>query len=560
MKSIRNYRSVLVRIIYCIKIRTMFKANIKFNAREPSRYPFQINTGMDTFVSPVWNKKLVDCLNIDITDYGFKRRKWISKLWWSGVGTINWLWVIKRESWDIPIRATWIKLQKSVSWVRTDITTITDIKTEIVSFMWPNYTALPFKSGTATWGTTRTLETTWMVENDYISKYIIITWWTGVWQVKLITSNTTTTVFVEWLWQTAPDSTSTYDIRGTIGNVYITNGIDNFMQYDWTTLTTHTNIKKFHSLEVSNNRLFWAREDEDILYYSDLWVWAFPKDNFILVSQDWDKITRLKANQDRLVIYKQYSRFKLIWASPDFFQLIQNESHKWAISGLSVSNWNNLQFFLSEEWIEMYNTLENSTLEEWLPISYNIWPNIQSHSESEKKLAKSAVFWNKMWMSIWDTIYVYNIEQSAKKKTNVWTIYKLPYAVQYLREIQGKLHIWMNNSTYLADIWNTDDGTNIEARARIGRSIQKDANRGKNYFRGRFEFESTVNTCNVAVYVAYAGWTQELLTTVNIQDNSEISTVMNRIAKDVDVEFRFTSQEQPEFISGDLSFEYLNKI
>ena len=539
----------------------MFKGSTNFRKKEPGRYPFQINKWMDTFNSPIWNKRLVDCKNIDITDFWYKRRPGVTKLWTSWSGTINGLWVIKKESWDILVRASGTSLQK-YSWSTwSTITTISNIPTEIVSFVWPNNTSTALKTWTATWGTSRSLETAWMTENEYVSKYILITSWTGAGQEKLITSNTATTVFVEWLWQTTPDATSVFNIRDRIGHVYITNGTDNFMRYDGTTLTSYPNTTKFHHLETVNNRLFWAREDEDILYFSDLWVWNFPEDNFVLVDQDWDKITSLKANQDRLIIYKQNSRHRLIGASPDFFQLVQSDSHKWAISSNSVCNWNNLQFFLSYEWIEMYNTLENSTLEEWLPISNIIRPNIRSHSSSEQNKAKWMVYKNKMLMAIWSECYVYDIEQTEKKETRVWTKYTYPYDIQLVKELQGVWYVCMNGDVYKIDeSSNTDDWTNISTKARIWRTIQKDSKRKKNYLRGLFEFEKTSSACNVWVYVSYEWWAQTLIDTVDISTTPEISLVLNNIKKDVDVEFRYTTQEAPEFIWWEISFYYLSKL
>ena len=83
------------------------------------------------------------------------------------------------------------------------------------------------------------------------------------------------------------------------------------MMYDGTNVTTFPNSKRFHYLAANNNRLYGARNDEDILTFSDLGTGYFSTENTIPIDQDGDQITGMVSNQDRLVVYKQYSRFLL---------------------------------------------------------------------------------------------------------------------------------------------------------------------------------------------------------------------------------------------------------
>lgn len=76
------------------------------------------------------------------------------------------------------------------------------------------------------------------------------------------------------------------------------------------------------------------------------------------------------------------------------------ESNKGSIAPLSIVNGNNLQFFLSDEGIEMFNFLEQSSLDEALPISLIIGDMIASHSTAEKKAAVSWVDDNKLHLQI----------------------------------------------------------------------------------------------------------------------------------------------------------------
>jgi hypothetical protein len=108
-----------------------------------------------------------------------------------------------------------------------------------------------------------------------------------------------------------PAATDTFDIRNRADQVYVSNGVDPFMMYDGVTVTFFSSAKRFHYLAANNNRLYGARSDEDILYFSDLGTGYFSKDNTIPIDQDGDQITGMVSNQDRLVAYKQYSRFLL---------------------------------------------------------------------------------------------------------------------------------------------------------------------------------------------------------------------------------------------------------
>lgn len=78
-------------------------------------------------------------------------------------------------------------------------------------------------TGTATvwWASTITNWTkTWTV-NQWTNYQIRITWWTWIWQVRQIASNTSTAITVWTAWTIQPDATSTYEITASEDYLYL---------------------------------------------------------------------------------------------------------------------------------------------------------------------------------------------------------------------------------------------------------------------------------------------------------------------------------------------------
>lgn len=268
------------------------------------------------------------------------------------------------------------------------------------SFIGPDSTNGPFTTGTIVTATSRSVAATgYSNYTQLVGKYIVITSGAATGDTKLISSATSSEIFIEGIFSVIPGA-DTFEVRNRADHVYVSNGIDAMLKYDGTNITTYPNSKRFHYLRANNNRLYGARTDEDTLYFSDLGTGYFSTNNTIPVDPDGDMITGIVSNQDRLVLYKQYSRFLLTGGTPELFQLRRMESNKGAIAPLSIVNGNNLQFFLSDEGIEMYNFLEQSSLTEALPISLIIGDLLDTHTLAEKKAAVGWVDENKYHLQI----------------------------------------------------------------------------------------------------------------------------------------------------------------
>jgi hypothetical protein len=539
----------------------MFQWNMNFRTSEPRKMMFDLTQWMDTFNSPVWNMKLQLAQDVDFTDRWFKPKKWSTQMWtWSS--TIYWMWVAKSNSWDVIYRISWGNVQYWTwsTWT-TLVSWINQSYASIVSFEWPKIWGLPLFSWTATWWNNRTLITSWLTESAYVSKYLFITWWAWYWQQKLITSNTTTEIFIEWVFDINPDATSTFTILDREWHIYISNWVDQVYRFNASLQYNIMSLlftKKFHYMAVAYNRVFACRDDEDMLYFSDLWTFNFWKDNFIPLDPDWDKIAWIIANQDKIIIYKQYSRFRLIWSTPEFFELIKSDSHKWAIAPRSICSWNNAQFFLSENWIEMFSTLENSTLDEWLSISSVIMPTIQNISDSDRKNAVWVVVDNKMIMSISTKSYVYDMEQSAKKQMPIWSVYDTSFNIWVL--LQWQMYYCTSGNTYQFNKNEITSTTNKNIIINSWRYDFKDMVRQKNIFRMRLNFVKANATTNINVKVKYDWWSEIDIITQDISVNPEINVVLNKLCYDIQVNMYSTTNKQFEFNMGEFVYDYLFRV
>ena len=540
----------------------MFQWNMNFRVPEPKRQAFDLTQWMDVFNSAIWNLRLQLAQDIDFSDRWFIPRKWETQIWsWSSWNPIYWIWIVKKEVWDVLWRFAWwnIELYNWSSWV-SKWSWYSANYWSMVSFDWPDYINSALKTWTATWWNSRSLFATWLTDSAYISKFLLITSWTGAGQIKLITSNTTTEIFIEWIFDINPDATSVFAIRWREWHIYASNWIDNFTRINSTTVASITNdyVKKFHYMTVAHNRIFACRNDEDILWFSDLWTANFWKDNFILLDPDWDKITWIITNQDRVIIYKQHSRFRLVGSTPEFFELIKADSNKWAIAPKSICGWNNLQFFLSEDWIEMYNTLENSNLEEWLPISFSINPIIQNISESDRKNAVWEVIGNKMMMCIGTKTFVYDIEQSVKKQMPIWSIYD--YTFNHSAVLQWQMYFSRSWITYKFNKNEVISITNKNIKVQSWRYDFKDQTRKKNIYRLRLVFNKANTTTNIILKTKYDWWSENTIITQDISINPIINVPINKIINDIQIIIESTTNKQFEFLYWEFSFDYITKI
>jgi hypothetical protein len=539
--------------------------NLKPQIKDQKWDIFTLWAWLDTVNNPLflWNWKVTVAKNIEFTDIWWIKRDWLTLWGQTGSTVVNWIGVIKREAWDIFMRVYWTKLQKLVTTTWTDVAgvTLTNIKASIVSYEATDMTSAASK--TWTWAATSTSRTFvpwvwWMTINAYAWKVLMITSGTGSGQEKLITSNDLTTLYIEWTFETTPDATSVYDIRSLVPHVIITNGTDSVIKYDWTTVTTLSTMPKWNTLEVAHDRLWGAREDLDFVYFSNLATIYFPDDNYIPIDPSWDIITKIQKNKEEIIVYKENSRWRIVWYSPDTFQLLNADSRIWAIAPNSVVHWNNFNFFLWFWGIYSVNSLDNSTIDEGLPISVNINDSILAHTSSDLVNATGWVYDNKYFCSVWTDVYVYDIEQSQLKQTHVWSIFNYEESISSALVTWWIAYVWSATKTYYIS-GTSDNGTEITCQVDSDRRSQWDVDAYKIYGVTYINFKKQASTCNVSVYYSIEWWSYTLLKTQDVSTEWQIRVNISKRWRDIKFKYTYGWTLAPEMIKQELFYTTLTK-
>jgi hypothetical protein len=498
--------------------------------------------GMDSINDPLQLEpgKFLDCENIDLVETWPVVRVGQTAMGAVWVVQVNGYGVIKKESGDILCRAAGTTFQKysAGSW-STVATITTGIRTLIVSFNCSDLTASAATTGTATTDSTnRTIVKSGggMTINAYAGKIVRITSGTGSPQEKFIASNDLTTIYIEGIWETIPDGTSVFDVREVGAHVLVTNGTDTVFKYDGTTKTDLTTMTKWTSLEVAHNRLFGATQTSDLVYISNLGTTYFPKDNYIPCEPDGDTITTIKKNLDQVIAYKKNGFIPLMGDNEDNFSL--GETKRWvgAIAPASVVHGNNFNFFLGYGGIYCFNALDNSSLDEGLPISRYINDQVLDHTANELLNAVGWIYDNKYFCDIGGDVFVYDIRQTQIAQSHVFTRYSYPQTITAAMTHSGVTYL--GTATKSVTVGGTDDdGTTINAYLTTGRIPIGDKNQPKVFNRDYVNFIPAATS--VSVYTGYEGGALTLNRTVSIATEGQVKIVQNRRAKDVTYKYAF---------------------
>lgn len=520
---------------------------------------FQFNAWMDSVNDPSFlgKWKVVDIINMDFNDYGPIWRDGVTLLGNSGAWSVTAEGAILKEAGDILVRVNGTKFQKLVTGTWTDVATITAWLAFIVSYQCSDLTTAALATGTATADSTSKILVVSggsMTINAHAGKIVRITSGTGSWQENLISWNDITDIFVESSWETIPDATSVFDIRNSAPHVIFTNGTDVPFKYDGTTKTNLTNWIKFHTLDVAHDRLFWAREDIDYVYVSNLGTDFFPKDNYIPVNQNGDIISNVSRNHEEVVVYKNNSRYRIVGSDLDSFQLVTADEKIGCIAPHSVAHGNNYNFFLGFEGVFSINSLDSSSTDEWIPISLDINNLILAHTANELVNACGWIENNKYHISIGNEVFVYHIAQSQIAKSHCWSRYSYADPIKSAFVLSGDVYL---GGVQSYTVWGTtDNGTTITCTVETGDRAQKDKNRNKIYHRDFINFKKT-NTA-VWIYVGIDGATPSLISTFTAT-SGQMRMMVNKRGRTIRYKYTFPATNSPEMQTHETFFSYLSK-
>ena len=289
----------------------------------------------------------------------------------------------------------------------------------------------------------------------------------------------------------------------------------------------------------------------------------FPKDNYLPINPDGDSIVGLRKVLEEVVVHKKNSRTRITGDNEDNFSLINASSHVGAISQGSIASGNNFHFFLGFGGIYSINSLDSSSFDEGVPLSFDINDQILAHSASELLAAVGWVNDNKYFCSIGNEVFVYDILQSqmlssmySRVQNRVWTRYQFPQSITAAMVHSGV--VYLGTATKSLTVGGTDDdGTVITCSVTTGRMTQKNANQPKVYNRDYVTFLPSATT--VTTSIAFDGGSLTQFSSQSIATDGRIKIPINRRANDIQYKYSFPATASPKFSTHEQFFTRLAK-
>lgn len=528
----------------------------------------------------------VDCNNIVLSRAGwFRKRRTATQLWsefgW-GLERIYWIWYQKDLWW---IRVKWINIET--------LATPASTWTTIVS--WYTVTGnnyvdfINFKATKTTGAVSKTLDgdsserfvkvTVAMTNNEHIWKLLKI--WS---EIKLIIGNTDTIIYIQEKFEWTYVSGSTLSIVEQVTGVYIVSPWNNVKIWRWGTaietlsFTFDKAVLQSYWWLTNNWRLFWIKNDGKV-HVSEVWTWEyFQKDSFLPLNISWDLVW-ISEIWWRIVVYSEFGRVSIVWDNPDNFQVVPNMSHKGALSAWSIASWNNIEFYLSHEWIEFLNSIESATVTEGISLSDQIRKKFESHTDfswAHGTISNWKYFLNIQWQ-----VYIYDLELSVKFHKPIFTlatydecsqaIVSNAVAWEWTASIDVDWQLvfgqgWLCYRITDEKIWAEDPQAQLTYSIEFPIQNMGDLRLTKAIQKYRIFFQNNIALLNaitsIKIYISIDEWAYELVR--DVQNDFDIEVYLSKKAKSCSIKIILQDLDsevdtQIEFLYSELEFYFLTK-
>lgn len=322
-------------------------------------------------------EEATDCLNIRLKQGGFSKRPGISVV---GSGLTAAQFVVGLKSIKgvlLASQATEVKKLSGSSWVASGLSGLSPGAGFKYFVPFP---AVTIASATVTGTTTSILDNFYGVvdssktftENQYVNYYLKMTSGTASGEIRIITANTDTEIFVSEPFTKNPVAGDTYSIFAKVDGIYFFDGDDQPKKnVDALASTTWTNIS---NIQFDSNYFAFA------VPYKNRLVGVLPNSTYIWVSalltgEDYpykipvgdngSVVTSVAVVGNQLVVHKGMSGG--VWISefddPTQARFIQRSENFAATNNLATAIGENIMFFTSDRGIEWFNPLETDMLE-----------------------------------------------------------------------------------------------------------------------------------------------------------------------------------------------------
>ena len=255
-----------------------------------------------------------------------------------------------------------------------------------------DHSNISFVTWTATsgWATTLTKSTATWTTNNFTNYEIVITWWTWIWQVRTIASNTWTEITVSSAWTTNPDNTSTFSIEGNSDYIYLLgNNAVTMYRYSiswntWTVLSPWVARSWAPILWMSWNWIgrtwnsIWASENllRDWRYiYSFRWGTAVL-DRYDIVTNAWSVVSYNYAQET----FWGWSSYDVVW---DKIYIKKDATNRFFLYDVVANNIFPFSTLLQTDWgavawdkIFSFRYSDWTNYIDWLYSLQNTWTNL----------------------------------------------------------------------------------------------------------------------------------------------------------------------------------------
>jgi len=388
-----------------------------------------------------------DLLNIRLTE------EWIRKRWWTAIKqNFWWTFLIQNLEDEFLWSISWWKLYKYdwVNFLLTNISWLTSNKWSIIKCFWIWTSA--WITWIITWVQDFAISDTSknFTQNDKIWKYLKITSWAWVWQVRELNLNSDKDLFVSDIWKIRPAIWDSYEIFNKAKYYVFTNWSNTPKKsLDWITWQD-LNIWIFFNLIEYKNRIIWFKTWDSKLYISTLnCVDDFSWEEYTDTSTP---ITQIISFSDQIIIFKKKEIKICSWSVSPYndFSIINRADYMWCIAPYSVWIGNNFLFFISHRGVDYFNPFEKN------PLEYN-------QSLSDLKFAKGKIhpniediwFCNIDWTyyyysKIQNKTYIFDTRAYIERMSNYWRYKRQIFLVDSWYSVN-----WF--ASYKDDLYSIDD-------------------------------------------------------------------------------------------------------
>lgn len=249
------------------------------------------------------------------------------------------------------------------------------------------------------------------------------------------------------------------------------------------------------------------------------------------------------------MVYKRNTRHRITGYDEDSFQFSTAGETIGAISQGSVAHGQNFNFFLGFGGIYMANSLDQSSIDEWLPISRDINDSLLAHSDAELLASEGWIDDNKYYLSVGSDVYVYDILQSQITKGNAFSIHN--YADNIRSAWVDSWIAYVGSTTKLYTLGgNTDNGTTIDVEVRTWRRAQGDKDAHKIYGISLASFSTPWAACNVTISYSIEWGSYTSFTAQDVASDNTIRCPVNARGKDITYKYTYSYSwaNPPQFI------------